>query len=263
MISAPDCLRLTEIFIGVAVILQTIELLSIREAFSERGVWRWSMLKNLFPRGMGAIVSPFLCDRGFLIVLSLSLLAAVFSIFSGQWILSLVLVVTTFLISLRWLGTFNGGSDYMTFLILYSITIARYFGNERILKGALLYIAIQTCLSYFVAGIVKLKNADWRSGKALVSFLTESHYEVPARVKRWAQDPNYFWLFRWVSWKVIAFECVFPLALYGPKTCAWFIFSACLFHLSTFYVFGLNRFFFAWVAAYPALFYWSQISLHP
>jgi hypothetical protein len=212
---------------------------------------------------MGAIASPFLCDRGFLIVLIFRLFAATLLIFSGQWILSLILVFTTFLISLRWLGSFNGGSDYMTFLILYSITIGRYFGSERAAKGALLYIAIQVCLSYFIAGVVKLRSKEWRSGKALISFITESYYEAPKHIKGWAKNPKYFWLFRWVSWKVIAFECVFPLALYGPKTCVWFIFSAVLFQLSTFYVFGLNRFFFAWAAGYPALFYCCRIGLHP
>jgi hypothetical protein len=168
------CLRWIEIMVSAAVILQTIELLLVRKSFSERGIWRWSELRKNFP-----IVSLFdllLNDRAFTIILGLRLLAAILLIAQGHWIFSTVLAATTLLISLRWLGTFNGGSDYMTFLILYSIAIGRIFeNNERVLKGALLYIAVQTCLSYFVAGFVKIKRADWRSGRALVSFLTSSN----------------------------------------------------------------------------------------
>jgi hypothetical protein len=254
--SASECLRGIEIAIGFAVTLQTIEFFMMRRAFSERGIWRWSLLQNEFPAPLRQILTPVLSDQGFLLVLMFRLFTAILLMVKAYWLFSLILTFTTLLVSLRWLGTFNGGSDYMTFLILYSITTARYFQNhERVLKGALLFIAIQTCLSYFVAGVVKLKRADWRSGFALRAFITSSNYEVPERVRRLTSRPR---LFMMMSWILIIFECGFPLALHDPRTAVFFITAAALFHLGAFYLFGLNRFFFAWLAAYPALFYWSQ-----
>jgi hypothetical protein len=252
MTSPLDCLRLIEVLIGVALILQTIELLMIRSSFSEQGIWRWSHVKKEFPSLLR--IDLLFGEHGFLLIVCLRLLAAIFLLVNtpwAHWIFSAVLTLSTLLISVRWLGTFNGGSDYMTFLILYSITIGRFFeNNERILKGAIFYIAIQTCLSYFVAGVVKLKSGEWRSGRALAEFFNASYYEVPERAKKLP-----FGLLVILSWVLIIFECGFPLALHNLTGCYFFIGAAVLFHLGAFYLFGLNRFLFAWLAAYPALTY--------
>jgi hypothetical protein len=257
MTEAITCLRWVEILISFAVILQTIELFSIRKAFSEQGIWRWSILRNEFP--CPGLFDLFLNDRSFLVVLTVRLLAALFLIVKAHWLFSFVLALTTLLIALRWLGTFNGGSDYMTFLILYSVSIGRFFETDRrILKGALLYLAIQTCLSYFVAGIVKLKRADWRSGKTLRDFLISSNYQVPEFVKDLTSRSKYF--LPLAAWILIVFECCFPLALRGFSI--FFFGAAIIFHLGAFYLFGLNRFVFAWIASYPTIFFIAQSGLH-
>jgi hypothetical protein len=113
---------------------------------------------------------------------------------------------------------------------------------------------VQLTLSYFIAGAVKLQNPDWRSGRALASFVGSGRYGTPA------------WLVRAIStgprpalaaWGVMAFEGGFPLALVSPAVAAALLALGVLFHLGNAAVFGLNRFLLAWLAAYPSLLYFS------
>ena len=62
-----------------------------------------------------------------------------------------------------------------------------------------------------------------------------------------------------LAWSVIGFECLFPLAWFDPRLCLLLMAAGAGFHLLNSYVFGLNRFLFAWLAAYPALWFCSQL----
>jgi hypothetical protein len=59
------------------------------------------------------------------------------------------------------------------------------------------------------------------------------------------------------SWSVLCFECGFPVALLVPSVTLPWLAVGLLFHVANAYIFGLNRFVFAWLAAYPSLLYFS------
>jgi len=63
---------------------------------------------------------------------------------------------------------------------------------------------------------------------------------------------------RIASLGVIGFELSAALVLFAPDTAVvtWLVIAA-TFHLVNAWVFGLNRFFFAWLAAYPSVVYWA------
>jgi hypothetical protein len=240
--------------ISVAVILQTSELFQVREAFGPRGIWRWTIVRDEligFPRTLRWLFDRFLGDREFLFVLVLRLMGAVTALFYPHDVLFWFLLLSTVLIALRWRGTFNGGSDYMTIVVLMGAC-----GGS---KPWLAYVSIQLCLSYFVAGVVKLKSRNWRTGKALAGFLGASNYDVPKLLQKAGGRRG---LSVTASWGLMAFECSFPLALVSREFCAVYIGLSLIFHLGNVYAFGLNRFLFAWAAGYPALYwlsgYWTQ-----
>lgn len=137
-------------------------------------------------------------------------------------------------------GTFNGGSDSMTVLLLLACLIA--VTAPETADGMRLFTALLLTWTYVVAGMAKLLNREWRSGRALREIVETSPFSyerclpVPARVAAWA---------------VIAFECGFPLAFWVPLP---FLVAGVIFHALNVYYFGLNRFFWIWLAAYPALF---------
>ena len=59
------------------------------------------------------------------------------------------------------------------------------------------------------------------------------------------------------SLTVLALECCFPVVLLSPTLCMIVLPVMLIFHLGNAWLFGLNRFVFAWLAAYPALVYCS------
>lgn len=244
--------------LGAAILLlQTAEILSVRHALDERGVWRPSFAREDFgtlPAWLRALITPFVGERGFIAVLVVRLLLAALlfvdepRLFGGAAGLA---VLSQLVVSARFGGTFNGGSDGMSLVVLLGLFVAS-LPFEAAARVGLAYIAAQSLLSYFIAGVVKIREADWRSGRALSAFLRARRYGIPPHFSRWLGQPR---LALSASWAVMLFECAFPLGLLRPELMGALIAIAFLFHLGNWIVFGLNRFVLAWAATYPALLY--------
>jgi hypothetical protein len=159
---------------------------------------------------------------------------------------------------IRWRGAFNGGSDFMTLVVLSGGLLAHgvgFWAHPSLgWQAGLWYICIHAISSYFMSGWVKLKHAQWRSGQALTIFLGNAvHGPLPARSL--FKQP---WLARLVAWAFILWECAFPVALTGPVSAQIMCLLAAIFHFLVFWHFGLNRFFWAWVTCFPAVIYCSN-----
>ena len=192
---------------------------------------------------------------------SLFLPRAIFSIlllggFYSQWAL-LALSLHSLFILHRFAGPYNGGSDRMGLLILYCLGAARFLPEGIGQEMAFGYLAVQVVLSYFISGQVKIFNPDWRSGRALRDVFSFSAYPVSDALRGLADHPRMLWL---MSWAVMLFELLFPLSLINNDTLIVALVLAALFHLANACVFGLNRFLWFWIAAYPSLI-WLQSRL--
>ena len=150
-------------------------------------------------------------------------------------------------------GPYNGGSDRMGLLCLVCLTLGHWL-PPQMSEAALAYLAVQLVLSYFISGQVKLVNAEWRSGRALRDVFAFSAYPVSKRLRGLARYPG---VLRRASWGVIGFEVAFPLALISMPILILALTFAAGFHLANAFVFGLNRFFWTWLAAYPSIL-WLQ-----
>ncbi len=150
----------------------------------------------------------------------------------------------------RFHGPYNGGSDRMGLLILFCITLAHILPEQYWKEVAFGYLALQLTLSYFMAGYVKIINPDWRSGRALQDVFLFSTYPVSEGLRTLAERPR---ILLAASWCVLIFELIFPLMLLEQNLLIICLSVAVLFHLSNAFLFGLNRFFWIWIAAYPAL----------
>ncbi len=261
-IPASDAIGWSAHLIAFAILLQTIEFIPIRPLFREQtGIWRWSIIRdefNSFPKVIRWGLDRLLGFHGFVMLLWLRFFAAgavvVFPWSKIPAAFPFFLLLSTLLICLRWRGTFNGGSDYMTVILTSALSAAQLAPeNLKLTQACLWYIAIQCCFSYFFAGWAKLKQSDWRSGQILTYLADLPAYGTPERLKLLL---NRFGLV--LSWSLILFECSFPLSLVDSRACLAFIPLAICFHLGNVYAFGLNRFLFAWAAAYPALLYCTR-----
>lgn len=218
-----DAMRFTEMALALAFIQQSAE--HLRGTSSER----WLFL----PR----------------ILFSVLLLFGI----QTPWVL-LTLAFLSLLMLSRFQGPYNGGSDRMSLLILWCLCLAHFIPSLRGKELAFGYLALQLVLSYAIAGWVKIINPDWRSGLALRDVFRFSAYPVSEATRAWADRPHVLWL---MSWAVMLFELLFPFTLITHTTLAMALILAACFHLANAVLFGLNRFFWIWLAAYPSIL-WLQ-----
>ncbi len=164
------------------------------------------------------------------------------------------LVLLSLVILSRFQGAFNGGADRMALLALWCLALARFMPTPHWREIVFGYLGAQLVLSYFISGAVKLLNPDWRSGQALVQVFRFSAYPVSEDLRRFAERPR---LLLAMSWAVMLFEVAFPLTLVSQPILIAGLVVAAAFHLANAWLFGLNRFFWTWLATYPALL-WLQ-----
>ena len=165
------------------------------------------------------------------------------------------LFASTLLILVRWRGAFNGGSDFMSLVVLIGLLIEevlRVLVNPEIAaKAGMWYVTIHAISSYFVSGWVKLKRPEWRSGEALTVFLNSGLYG-PLSSNSWFRRPRVALV---CSWAFILWEGLFVAVLWHPAWTPAFVGVALLFHGLVFWFFGLNRFFWAWAANLGSVFF--------
>ncbi|MBU4432855.1 MAG: HTTM domain-containing protein [Alphaproteobacteria bacterium] len=215
--------RLTEILLALALIQQSLE--HLRGGRDEQA---------LFLTRIG------LCG---LVVLGVS----------SPWPM-VALAGLSLLILQRFQGPYNGGSDRMGLLALWCLTLSRLAPSLPLRELAFGYLAAQLILSYVISGGVKIVNPDWRSGRALRDVFRFSAYPVAEDLRRLADRPR---LLMGMSWAVMLFELVFPLAMISRPTLILALVIAAAFHLANACLFGLNRFFWTWLSVYPAIL-WLQ-----
>lgn len=183
------------------------------------------------------------------LVLSLLLMAGL----QTPWVALLLLVLA--LLSLKqFQGPYNGGADRMSLLLLCCLCLVYFLPEQSWKEIAFAYLAVQLILSYFISGWVKLMNPEWRTGQALADVFMFSAYPASESLRGWAQSPR---LLLVMSWSVILFELLFPLSLVSSVSLIGALFMAALFHFANACLFGLNRFFWIWLAAYPSII-WFQ-----
>ncbi|MEP0941458.1 MAG: HTTM domain-containing protein [Rhizobiaceae bacterium] len=168
----------------------------------------------------------------------------------------MALAAMSLLLLHRFQGPYNGGSDRMGILILWCLLFVHIAPSPFWQAAAFGYLAVQLSLSYFVSGWVKLLNPEWRSGRALQDVFQFSTYPVSENLRRLYQRPELCWA---MSWAVILFELLLPIALAHPSLLIIALTIAALFHLANACLFGLNRFIWIWLAAYPSLLWFQSL----
>lgn len=216
-------LRLTELLLAMAVLQQSAE--------------HWQMAEG---------------DRPIFVLRICICLLLIAGIAPAFLLLGLLLIGLVLLH--RFAGPYNGGSDRMTLLVLICVTAAHWMPDQSMKELALGYLSMQLILSYVISGWVKLRNPDWREGRALADVFRFSAYPVSEGLRTQADRGGALFA---ASWGVMLFEVAFPLVLISPVILSVGLLIAAGFHFANACLFGLNRFFWIWLAAYPSLF-WFQ-----
>ena len=253
-------IRAFEVLLGLSLALQSVEYLRIIQL--DR-VNDWAILRNEIPdrpRWVRPLLDRLLAPRAYRLLLSLRLalsLALMAGVLSGAAGLlgASVLFGMALVWLLRWRGAFNGCSYYMTLVAITGLLIAHGLGTlttpELGWRAGLWYVTLQSITSYFVSGWVKLLHPSWRTGRALPQFL-DTGIHGPLRSDSAFRRPA---VARIASWSFTVWEGLMPLALLDPRLAMALCAVAGGFHFLVFRFFGLNRFFWAWLATFPAIIY--------
>lgn len=240
-------LNFTQKLLAASLFFQGIEYFLISKKADFNNVWsfenfkeelgHFSVFKNSFFPGI-AFLQALLAVLFFVLPHS--------GLLVGLWLTHLYFCV-------RFRGTFNGGSDMMIFVVITGLLISLSATDLFWQKMGVVYITIHCLYSYFKAGIVKMKSMDWLSGKALPHFLKESLLKDFRSVSLWLEKhPK---TSKILSLGIIFFELSALLLLFFPQLVLPYFAIAMSFHFAIFIGFGLNRFFWAWISAWPAVIY--------
>lgn len=254
-LSTPAAFRALECLFALSAGIQTLEYLRMRPAMNVQGLWSWAIQRQDIPNPLAQqFFDGLFHEKVFHVLLWARLIALISLGLQGANLVNVTfLFVSNLAVLIRWRGAFNGGSDFMTLVVLTGLLISQWlaFWDEPELgwRACFWYITIQSMTSYFVSGAVKLLRPEWRNGSAMTIFLNAAIHG-PLQEKHLLRKPG---LAAIGSWTFILWECAAPLALLDTRLAMVFCAIAALFHFLVFWFFGLNRFFWAWVASFPAI----------
>ena len=251
--------QLTHTLMAIVFTLQFIEFFNLRKLFISKQPFYTKLLpQQISPHFLWVYRSiEFLTKYPHVLaLLSFRQTLVILSFWYPSIKIYLFIVISTWLLLARFGGNFNGGSDSMGVILLSGLLLGELASGSSWYFVGLIYIAIHSAISYFKAGLSKIEYPEWRNGDILAWLVKSSPYSNPLGPFLFIIKKPFN---RWSSYLILSFELSFPLALLNPKICLIFMFIGFLFHLSIFIIFGLNRFFWTWLATYPSLFYTSQL----
>jgi hypothetical protein len=202
--------------------------------------------------------------RGFLILQVLRLLGCVVLVLlalSGDPLnLPSILIVfgCSLLLSFRDLvGT--DGSDQMSLTILGGLVISAATSDPFLQSAGLIFIGVQSVLSYIVSGVAKALSPKWRSGLAVAQIMNTRTYGMEHIGNLLNRLPSLINIM--LCWVVILTESLFFLVLFipWPWACLLLLWGA-LFHVVNAYIMGLNTFLWSFVATYPSMIYLNHVA---
>src|ERR1700682_5388250 len=127
------------------------------------------------------------------------------------------IVLTTFLLNFRH-AYGQDGSDQMFSLIFVALLLVRAGPEDpRLLAAGAWFLALQSCASYCIAGIAKVRGEKWLNGSALFLIFNTASYGLASVADFLSRHPAVASV---MTWSVMVVECSFPLAILGgPKFC--------------------------------------------
>jgi hypothetical protein len=257
----PDALRSVEVLTAIGVAIASLEVLYCRRQGSTPLI-EWEITRTRHPHlssgWSGRLYGYVANDRVAGLVHAARLGCCVVLVIGGMapvlGVCALVACICSVIAAIRSPYGMDG-SDQVVVLTLAATGLAR-LGGPLAAESALLFIAFQVGASYFIAGAAKLKSQSWRNGDALPALTATSIYgnrTVNACLSRHAS------LAKVLGRGITLWEVAFPVVFVVPApVAASLLVSGFLFHAFCAAAMHLNSFVWAFVAAYPAIWYVSQ-----
>lgn len=250
---------------AIGVVLTSLEMLTRPKAFSDTSLMSWPV-SQLYRVGttrgkLPLILKSFVSYPAINRVIVLRLLAALFLLVNrrgktARTAATAAVATSCVLLSVRSPYGLDG-ADQMTAITFMTVLIARLRpGSVLVQKVCLWFLALQSGLSYITAGVAKVFGSMWYDGTAMTGIMGTNQYGHQTVGKFLQKHPK---LTKWSGRAVTFWESIFPVVLFIPRPFSdIFVWSGACFHLGIALAMGLNDFFWAFVATYPAVLFCSQ-----
>ncbi|MFC0429191.1 hypothetical protein [Kutzneria buriramensis] len=264
MLSVDKALRETEILISAGIILSSLEAMCRPEDVEDGGLLSWRIGRTRskrMVRGRAAKVFDLLfTPPGIQILTAMRLTASTMLLLPGsrqvKAAAAAFLAGSNVLLQLR---TNYGadGSDHVNIVVCAALAASKFFPNDEKARNACTaFIAGQSVISYFAAGLAKVISPYWRDGSGMQGIFRTKTYGQKQVGELLQKFP---WFAKAAGWSVWAGEMAFPLALLAPKPIALGLLGTGVsFHAGNAAFMGLNRFLWAFSATYPAVAHHSK-----
>jgi len=258
MLTIESAARITAVIVGIGILQGSLQLLVSLREFNASGLFDWNS-RQILARSHGAsrgwmvghsgsvwlrivVIARIVCSVALIAPFQSNLLYASYAV--------IILLSSLFLAYQIRYG--KDGSNQISFIILAGLAFTFLLPTSSPFHAVGLYfIAAQALFSYFAAGISKISNAQWREGSALQSILNTATYGHSTAAALLRRRP---WVGGFVGWTVIVVEIIFPVALVAPPgVLVALLFAGALLHLGTAVLIGLDTFFWAFTATFPAI----------
>lgn len=249
------------LFRATCALLGLWGIISTAQWFADMPRWQrgralgWDLQRLRRGRLYGSNLVAVLFDTTGLSVLAGILLLASLALIAQPWPSANLVWLACFATAAFLLAARSGqdGSDKMA-LVVVSGAILQAIGilnsEPRLVLAGALWTGGQLTIAYFAAGASKLGLSRWRQGDALVDVFnsyTFGHRWAAAAVRQRRVAVL-------LAWLIMLPEVAFPLALLAPSGWLCAILAVFfLFHAAIAIVMGLNRYPWAFLAAYPSV----------
>lgn len=263
MIDISTTLSLVALVSGIHAIYSALELLSVRDRYGPGGLLEWEPSRLFLTNVPGlSLLEPILSRYTYVLVVRLILgpmLIATVLLETTSLMLPLVglLAITDVFTMFRHSGGLSG-AFHMSLVVNTGLTIALAAPSDSTLEfAAILFIAVQGLLGYFISGLAKVLGRDWRSGNAIHEIISTNTWGHPWVYEKVRQFPK---LSAHATRAVVAFEFIFPIVLFFSVPAIYAMFAlAIVMHISISLMMGVNGFLTSFTATYPAILYVSQL----
>ena len=263
--TAVDAMRYTALIASIGISVSIFEDLSSFHHFTKNGLLSWDISKlrvkwtagGKASRAVDFVMSSSIYRLILVTILVPSVLMPITLLFDELLFpLCLIILVGIILNMMRNVYGLDG-SDHMNLVVFSAIVISSLSPPDSFAQSiGLWFIALQYVLSMLISGVYKLLSYVWRSGEAMLGIMSTISYGNPRFYQMLNTHPT---LPRILCWGVIVTECVFPMIFFvGSDLEIVFLTIGVALHAVIAITMGLNNFFWAFVATYPAIWFCLQ-----
>lgn len=262
-----SCLLAVTLLSSVSVAVSSAESLSLSSHYRDIGLFSWRVQRTLNGRRLRSPLLPIydLLFRhpivGYLHAIRLVCCLVIPFCINERLLVAVacgIIATISLMVSVRGPDGKNG-ADQMAKITFVSLALSFSSPNILLWRCELVFLAGQLCLAYATSGYLRVRELAWRDGSAILLVLRQHTYGNEGCWKLARRFPA---ITRLGSISILVFECGFPLAFFLPgRLLVAFLLFGAAFHILNAMILGLNTFFWAYLALYPA-FIWCAVHLN-